>query len=78
MELCHKSDAFIDRPENGLVTLSDEEGNVLWTFPRDWSDADVYLALAFANKAYERGRHIGILEAQHAMRTALGINKALP
>ena len=78
MQLCHKNDAFIDRPENGAVTLSDEEGNVLWTFPLSWSDADILHALAFANKAFECGRQAGRLEVQHAMRVALGVNKVLP
>ncbi|HCF2992620.1 TPA: hypothetical protein NIB67_006780 [Pseudomonas aeruginosa] len=56
---CHECDAYIERDTSTErvphAHLYDEEGTRLASFPARWSDEDILLALAFANRAFEHG-----------------------
>lgn len=56
----------------GSAVLLDEEGEVLWCFPWEWSDDQVWLALDFANRAYDSGFSSGKFLQQFEIRKALG------
>lgn len=69
-----ESDAIIDRPPEGrpIVNLFDEDGFV-FSFPGDWTDEQVKVALRFANHSYDRGIRVGNRRKAQEIRAALEI-----
>ena len=59
------SDTSVD-----LVTI---EGDLVFSFPPDWTNAMVWKALEFGNLTWRKGYACGEAQAKHAMRQALGL-----
>jgi len=53
--------------------LLDQEGNLIWRFPGDWTENQIKIALEFANHAYGIGHCRGWKVALRAVRKAIGI-----
>ena len=61
-KLAYREDCFINRDcENfpNSAVLFDGDGERLFVFPGNWSNEQIYTALAFANFAFNRGCCIG-------------------
>lgn len=60
--LVHKDDVSIvrDDPDHtGMAVIFDCEGDIHFQFPMNWSDDAIYVAIKFANQAYEKGHRAG-------------------
>lgn len=78
--LCPIDDCFISRSEGGpgnqepTATLEGQDDGVrIWSFPAEWSDDQIKLALSFANHAYARGVQVGLDRKAGEIRSALGL-----
>ena len=71
--------SFLDRWETELdrtefsIDLVTLEGDLVFSFPPDWTSAMVWKALEFGNLTWRKGYACGEAQAKHAMRQALGI-----
>ncbi|MHB1952350.1 MAG: hypothetical protein ACYCOU_01260 [Sulfobacillus sp.] len=71
---CSPTDVEIDRTHKpGVVTLRIGDGDELFYFPGEWSDAQIQTALGFANTTYAQGLKIGRWEKLKEVRAALGL-----
>lgn len=66
----HKEYCGIVRHENHpqLTELIDEEGEVVYAFPKEWTDEQIWTALAFANKAWRYGFECGQIDIREDFR----------
>ena len=73
----HKQDAVLVRRMEGTlpeyVDLYDCDGDKLFTFPGSMSDAQIMVAIDFANKIFSTGVRIGAGQKLLQIRAALGI-----
>lgn len=72
----HQSDCEIERDHADYpasAALLDFEGEVVYRFDEDWSDDQIWMALAFANKLYDAGVKIGKEDKAREIKRALGI-----
>jgi len=73
----HQNDAVIWRNDSNYpdypVTLTDEEGEPVYGFPKNWTDEMVYLALAFANESYSVGVKVGKARKEREIKKVLGV-----
>lgn len=56
--LCHVEDCTVER-ENARAKLRNEEGQLLLSVPDSWTDAQIKIVLAFANRTYANGIEFG-------------------
>lgn len=74
--LAHKSDCSIFRDltfYEDKAILMDCDGEILFAFPKSWTDEQIFTALEFANKAHSIGFKRGKLAKIHEIRTALNL-----
>lgn len=64
--------AEISRVENAAV-LFDSDGIRYFSFPADWTDLQIGIAISFANQAYRAGIESGKAETHQSIKKALGI-----
>lgn len=77
--LLHADDAGIDRDTaQGYAVLVDPDGNELFSFPAEWTDKQIRLALSFANRAYVHGTQWGEIKKMRELRMALGVEQVSP
>ena len=72
----HKDDCNIDRdhPEYpASAVLMDCDGEIVCRFDEDWTNDQIWMALAFANRAYDIGFHIGGNVKASEIRRVIGL-----
>lgn len=68
----HQEECSIDRTtEPTSALLRNCEGDVLQRFHPIWSDEQIFLALSFANRTYERGVAVGKWQKANEIKKAL-------
>ncbi|MFS9592753.1 Uncharacterised protein [Enterobacter hormaechei] len=71
----HQQDTYIERTTrsgNEVAELhTSEQDHPVWTFPADWTDDDIYQALAFANHAYAAGVRSGKIRKAQELKAVL-------
>ena len=82
-DFAHKDDCTILRGDeakaalhsetNDNAVLVDEEGDIIFQFPNDWTDKQIWHALLFVNAKHHRGIERGFFLAQQKIKRALGI-----
>lgn len=79
MKYCHPGDAFIERKKDGpagdTCELYDCDGNKLFAFAPEWTDAQIMKALDFANVAFSAGVRYGRSDKAYEVRKALGMEQ---
>lgn len=71
--------SFLDRWETELdrtefsIDLVTLEGDLVFSFPPDWTREMVWKALEFGNLTWRKGYACGEAHAKHAIRQALGL-----
>ncbi|AXV99244.1 hypothetical protein CJO80_27215 (plasmid) [Ralstonia solanacearum] len=71
-KFCHFEDCSIERT-CAHAELRDEEGRLLLSVPSTWSDKQIQIALAFANRTYAKGVEFGKDLKSGEVRACLGI-----
>ena len=66
-------EAFPER-DNNMAKLIDQDGELLFQFPGDWTDRQIWHALCFVNAKYDSGINLGVYQARTIMKHALGLN----
>lgn len=56
------------------AVLMDCDGEFVHRFDEDWTDDQIWSALAFANKAFAAGVAFGESSKLHEIRSVLGVN----
>jgi hypothetical protein len=73
-----EKDVFIERVSvEGMAPyaeLWDCDGERRFTFPGDMTDEQIMVALAFANKGFDKGLSLGRTRALYKVRSALGLS----
>jgi len=72
----HREDCAIVRDHRDYpasAVLMDCDGDVVHRFDEDWTDDQIFAALAFANKAYATGIEVGRMEKAYQIRAALNV-----
>jgi len=57
-KFCHVEGCTVER-ESGRAELRNEEGKLLLSVPHTWTDAQIKIALEFANRTYAKGIEFG-------------------
>jgi hypothetical protein len=70
----YKEDCHVERTENNtgqVAELYDSEGDMVWSFPANFTDEQIMDALEFANHAYKFGVGIGYERKAEEIRRIL-------
>ena len=71
-KFCHVEDCTVER-ENARVELRNEEGKLLLSVPDTWTDAQIKVALEFANRTYAKGIEFGKQLKAVEIKACLGL-----
>lgn len=72
----HPQDCYIEREHKDYkasAVLMDCDGEVVRVFDENWTDEQIFAALAFANHAYDKGVTLGQWKKASEIRKALDI-----